>query len=168
LHFLTHFILWLKKESTNISNLYDLKNILAGNKTLEKHDYIYKSLADKSLLDIYRKLIDIDDNELLTFLRVSKEVLLRIDNIEKYIMVSDPISMTNKVGRLLDIDSRKQTNLIHNKQVTEFRKYLQQAIPIHLPFEKLSGSDLHEFSSSYSLLFMSDLSLANLSGANLS
>jgi hypothetical protein len=66
--FLTHFILWLEKESTNISNLYDLKNIILDNKTLEKDDdYIYKSLAHKSLLDIYKKLIDIDDNELFTF-----------------------------------------------------------------------------------------------------
>ena len=75
--FLTHFILWLEKESKNISNLYDLKNILADNKNLEKDNYIYKSLAEKSLLDIYKKLIDIDDNELFTFLRVSKETLLK-------------------------------------------------------------------------------------------
>jgi uncharacterized protein YjbI with pentapeptide repeats len=153
--------LWIEKESKNISNLYDLKNILADNKTLEKHDYIYKSFTEKSLLDIYRKLIDIDDNELFTFLRVSKEALLRIDSIEKYLMVSDPIGMTNKVGTLLDIDSRKQSNLIHNKLVTEFNKYFS-GIPIHLPFEKLSGCELHDFSLSFSLLFMSDLSGAKL------
>ena len=167
--FLTHFILWLEKESTNISNLYDLKNILLDNKTLEKDDnYIYKSLADKSLFDIYKKLIDIDDNELFTFLRVSKETLLRIDKIERYLMVSDPIGMTNKVEKLLDIDSRKQLNLLRNRQVTEFNKYLEQGIPIHLPFAKLSYSDLHDFSLQGSMLFMSDLSGANLSEASLS
>ena len=84
--FLTHFILWLEKKSTNstnISNLYDLKNIILDNKTQEKDDYIYESLKERSLLDIYKKLIDIDDNELFTFLTVSKEALLRIDNIDR-------------------------------------------------------------------------------------
>jgi hypothetical protein len=136
--------LWLEKKSTNISNLYDLKNIIFDNKT-QKDDYIYASLKERSLLDIYKKLIDIDYNELFTFLTVSKEVLLRIDNIERYLMVSDPIGMTNKLKRPLDVDSRKQLNLLRNRQVTEFNKYLEQRIPIHLPFEKFSGSDLHQF-----------------------
>jgi Pentapeptide repeats (8 copies) len=133
-------------------------------------------LKERSLLVIYKKLIDIDYNELFTFLTVSKEVLLRIDNIERYLMVSDPIGMTNKLKRPLDVDSRKQLNLLRNRQVTEFNKYLEQRIPIHLPFEKFSGSDLHQFRLAGSLLFMSDLSgadlfkadliNANLSGAN--
>jgi uncharacterized protein YjbI with pentapeptide repeats len=166
--FLTHFILWLEKESTNISNLYDLKNILADNKNLEKDDYIYKSLTDKSLLDIYKKLIDIGDNELFTFLIVSKVTLLRIDKIERYLMVSDPVGMTNKVEKFLDIDSGKQLNLLRNGQVTEFNKYLAQGIPIHLPFEELSDFDLHDFDLRGSLFFMSQLSKANLSKAKLS
>jgi uncharacterized protein YjbI with pentapeptide repeats len=166
--FLMHFILWLGRESTNISNLYDLKNVLQGDKTLEKDDYIYKSLAEKPLLDIYKKLIDIDDNQLFTFLSLSKETLLRIDKIERYLMVSDPIGMTNKVEKFLDIDSRKQLNLLRDRQVAEFNKYLQQGIPIHLPIEKLSGSDLRGFSLRGSMLFMSDLSVANLSAADLS
>ena len=83
-------------------------------------------------------------------------------------MVSDPIGMTSKVEKFLDIDSRKQLNLLRNRQVTEFNKYLEQGIPIHLPFEKLSGFDLHDFSLEGSLLFRSNLSGANLFGANLS
>jgi hypothetical protein len=37
-------------------------------------------------------------------------------------------------------------------------KYSRQGIPIHLPFEKLSYSDLHDFSLEGSLFFMSDMS----------
>jgi hypothetical protein len=46
----------------------------------------------------------------------------------------------------LDIDSRKQLKLLRDRQVTELEKYSRQGIPIHLPFEKLSDSDLHDFS----------------------
>ena len=65
----------------------------------------------------------------------------------------------------MDIDSRKQLKLLRDRQVTELEKYSRQGIPIHLPFEKLSYSDLHDFSLEGSLFFMSDMSGANLSGA---
>jgi hypothetical protein len=91
----------------NISNLYDLKKILLDNKTCDIDDYIYKSLVEKSLYDIYKKLADTDDNELFTSLTVSKEALLRIDNIDRYLMVSDPIGMTNKVVRFSYVDSKQ-------------------------------------------------------------
>lgn len=53
-------------------------------------------MAEKSLLDINKKLIDIGNNELYTFLRVSNETLLKVDRIERYQMVPDPIGMTYK------------------------------------------------------------------------
>ena len=163
--FLMHFILWLEKESTTISNLYDLKNILLDNKNLDKDDYVYRSLRDKSLYDIYKKLIDIDDNDLFTFLSVSKETLLRIDKIERYLMVSDPIGLINKVEKFLDIDNEKQLDLLRNGRVTEFNKYVEQGMRIHLPFEELPISHLQDFSLRASLFFRSNLTGANLTGA---
>ena len=47
------FYFVVRKKSTNISNLYDLKNIIFDNKT-QKDDYIYASLKERSLLDIYK------------------------------------------------------------------------------------------------------------------
>jgi uncharacterized protein YjbI with pentapeptide repeats len=58
-------------------------------------------------------------------------------------------------------------NLLHNRQVTEFNKYLEQGIPIHLPIEKLSDSDLRDFSLQDSLLFICDLTRADLFKADL-
>jgi uncharacterized protein YjbI with pentapeptide repeats len=160
----THFILWLEKESTTISNLHDLSKILQDDKNLEKD----KSLADKSLLDIYKKLIDIADNDLFTFLRVSIETLLRIDKIERYLRVLDLIGTTSKAEKFLEIDSEKQLDLLRNGQVTEFNKYVEQGVAIHLPFEKLAGCDLKNFRLEDSMLFRTDLSGANLIWANLS
>jgi uncharacterized protein YjbI with pentapeptide repeats len=168
IEFGTHFILWLEKESTTISNLYDLNKFLQDDKNREKDDYVYKSLADKSLLDIYKKLIDIDDNNLFTFLRVSIETLLRIDKIERYLRVLDPIGTTSEAEKFLDIDNEKQLELLRNRQVTEFNKYVEQGIRIHLPFEKLAECDLQDFRLNDSMLFKTILYGANLSGANLS
>jgi uncharacterized protein YjbI with pentapeptide repeats/energy-coupling factor transporter ATP-binding protein EcfA2 len=167
IEFVTHFILWLKKESTTISNLYDLNRVLQDVKNREKDDYIYKSLADKSLLEIYKKLIDIGDDDLFIFLRASKETLLRIDKIERYLRVMDPIVMTSRVEKSLGIDSGKQLHLLRNRQVKEFNQYSEQGIPIHLPFEFLVGCDLHNFNLYDSMLFRADLTGVNLVAANL-
>ncbi len=163
----THFILWLEKESTPISNLYDLDRILQDEKNREKDDYVYRAFVDKSLLDIYKKLIDIDDNNLFTFLRVSIETLLRIDKIERYLRILDPIGTTSKAEKFLDIDNEKQLELLRDRQVTEFNKYVEQGICIHLPFEKVAECDLRNFRLNDSMLFRANLSGANLSWAKL-
>ena len=169
--FLTHFILWLQKESVAISNLYDLNKILQYDKNRKKDDYVYKSLANRLLLDIYKKIVDIGDDDLFTFLKVSKETLLRIDKIEKYLKVLDITSITSNVERFLDIDSARQLNLLRNQDVIEFNKYFEQGIPIHLPLlnnGELVGLVLQNFHFENSLLFRSDLSEANLFGSELS
>jgi uncharacterized protein YjbI with pentapeptide repeats len=163
--FLMHFIMWLEKEPEDISNLYDLKNILLENKALEKDDYLYKSLANKSLLEIYKRLVELDDKELFTFLTVSKKTLLKVDKIEKYLEVSDPFGMAKRTEKFLDIDSGKQLNLLRNRGVTEFNEYRKRVL--HLPFVELTGSDLRDFRLSRSLLFRANLNRANLAGANL-
>jgi uncharacterized protein YjbI with pentapeptide repeats len=162
-----HFISWLEEESTTIFNLYDLNKILQDDKNLEKDDYVYKSLADKSLLHIYKKLIDIGDNDLFSFLRVSIETFLRIDKIERYLRVLDPIGTTSKAEKFLDLGNEKQLDLLLNRQVREFNNYVEQGILIHLPFEKLARCDLQNFHLKGSMLFRADLSEANLSRANL-
>ncbi|MGC1932694.1 MAG: pentapeptide repeat-containing protein [Candidatus Nitrosopolaris sp.] len=91
---------------------------------------------------------------------MSIETLLRIDKIERYLRVLDPIGTTSKTEKFLDIDNEKQLDLLRNR---EFNKYVEQGIPIHLTFEKLAGCDLQNFHFFGSMLFK-----ANLSGANLS
>ena len=169
IEFVTHFILWLEKEST-ISNLPDLNSILQDDESRKKGNYVYKSLANKSLLYIYKKLVDIGDNDLFTFLKSSKETLLKIDNIERYLGVLDaigPKSITIEGQKYLDIDSEKQSDLLRKREVTEFNKYTDQGIAIHLPYKKLAQCDLQNFRLDHSMLFRANLSKSNLYRANL-
>ena len=99
---------------------------------------------------------------------VSIETLLRIDKIERYLRVLDPIGMTSKAEKFLNIDNEKQLDLLLTRQVTEFNKYVEQGMLIHLPFEELPECDLQNFRLSGSILFRANLSGANLSAAILS
>jgi hypothetical protein len=127
-----HFILWLEQEST--SNLFDLDQSLKDDRNQRKDDYVHKRLANKSLLDIYKKLIDIGDNDLFAFLRVSIETLLRIDKIERYLRVLGPIGTTGRaeMGEE-EIDNERLLSLLRNGQVKEFNEYAKQRILIHFP-----------------------------------
>lgn len=136
----------------NISNLYD---------------YVYKRLADKSLLDIYKKLIDIGDEDRFAFLRVCIETLLRIDKIERYLRVLCPIGTTSKaeMGEK-EVDNEKLLYLLRNGEVKEFNGYVNGGI-IHLPFENLARCDIRKFHLKDTMLFMTDLSKADLTDADL-
>jgi hypothetical protein len=170
-----HFFLWSERErwSTTISNLYDLKISLRDDKN-ERKDvhmrdiYTNNIYADKSIRDIYKKLIDIGDDDLFAFLRVSIKTLLRIDKIERYLRVLDPIGTTSKAEmREKEIDNEKLLDLMRNGKVEEFNDHPPGEILIHLPFENLAGWDLRKFDLSHSMLFDADLSGTNLSKANL-
>ncbi|MGA9150120.1 MAG: pentapeptide repeat-containing protein [Candidatus Nitrosopolaris sp.] len=122
---------------------------------------------------IFKKLIDIGDDDLFAFLRVSNfksiETLLRIDKIERYLMVLGPIDTRSKAERgVKEIDNEKLLYLLRNRQVDEFNKYVEEGVLIHLPFENLARCDLQNFHLKESMLFRADLSYAILSGADLS
>ena len=180
-----HFFLWLKQESTTISNLYDLnkslQDLLSLNKSQRKDivrgegktglEYLYESLTNKSLLDIYKKLIDIGDDDLFAFLRVSIETLLKIDKIERYLRVLDPIGTIGKADLEIDIHKRNldlSGGKLHGAKLSKADLYAADLSEADLAGADLSNADLYGADLSKAYLFDANLVHANLSKANLS
>jgi hypothetical protein len=65
----------------------------------------------------------------------------------------DPIGTRGKAEKFLDIDNEKQLDLLRNRKYKQFNKYIEQGIPIHLPFETLAECDLMNFHLGGSMFF---------------
>ena len=176
--FLTHFILLLEIKN-DITSLDDLTKIIKEEnykEEKEEYDYQYKSLIEtaqknKLLNDIYSRLIEIDDNDLFTFLQIASKPLLIIDKIENYLRIVDTTGLTIKEKDIKIIDSQELLKLLQNEQVTKFNDYRKknENIVIHLPYADLQERQLlGKVNLSIAFLFKAKLSRANLSYANLS
>jgi Cdc6-like AAA superfamily ATPase len=142
--FLMHFISLKETKLKDITVLDDLRKIIEDEKYKEKEkDYLYMLLVapyreDKSLNEIYKKLIEIDDNDLFTFLKIASRPLLEIDKIESYLRIVDNSGITIERKDLLDIDSEKQLKLLQNQKVEEFNDYVRSGnVAVHLPYAVL-------------------------------
>ena len=172
--FLMHFILLIETKLKDITVLDDLRNIIKDEKYKEKEkDYLYKSLLDsyrkdKSLNDIYKRLIEIDDNDLFTFLKIASIPLLKIDKIESYLRIVDTSGITIERKDFKDIDSEKQLKLLQDQKVKDFNDYYYSGnVAVHLPYAKLREQKLQGIRLYNSVLFKADLYGANLTDANL-
>jgi hypothetical protein len=167
-----HFILLVETKLKDITILDDLHKIIEDEKYKEKEDYLYKFLVDsyredKSLNDVYKRLVEIDDNDLFTFLKVASVPLLKIDKIESYLRIVDTTGITIKRKDFIDTDSKKQLKLLQDQKVREFNDYHTENILIHLPFAELQDPKLQGIKLYYSVLFKANLFEADLTGANL-
>ncbi len=75
------------------------------------------------LLPIYKKLVELDDPDLLSFLNISAITLIKIDEIDKYLRVVVDISSNVKRKDSFVIDSEKQLELLTSEKVNEFNEY---------------------------------------------
>jgi hypothetical protein len=165
----------LDKESLkiNVLTLEDLKKIKIGYEDQEKKS----TSLDKSILEIYKKLVELDDEDLFLFLKESAPTLIKIDRIDKYLRVVEETSPANKIEPSFDINTEEQLELLKSKKVTEFNKLVEQGNNlislIHLPYENLNRLKLKDINLQHAFLFRTkllnaDLSYANLISANLS
>jgi len=162
--FLKHFIL-LDKRMGGISSITDL------NKTINDIiDNKKEILLDKPILEIFTKLIELDDDDLFIFLKTSKEILLRIDKMEKYLRVAESIGIAERKVLLSDIDSEKQYSLIKDVDgVKKFNQYKNLEKPlIHLPYVDLTQGNLSKINLSGAFLFAAEFTRAKLTGADMS
>jgi uncharacterized protein YjbI with pentapeptide repeats len=172
IEFLKDFISLHEKESSERQGLTleDLKKMRTGHEQGKK-----SARLDKPVLEIYEKLLELDDEDLLLFLKTSAITLIKIDRFNEYLRVIDETNVTNKRdSHSFAISSEKQLELLKNEKVTEFReyakeyrKYAKEFMPIHLPFETLKSLDLKNISFKRAFLFKADLSWTDLSRANL-
>src|SRR5215211_3088328 len=135
--FLMHFILLVETKLKDITILDDLHKIIEDEKYKEKKDYLYKYLIDsyrkdKSLNDVYKRLVEIDDNDLFTFLKSASVPLLKIDKIESYLRIVDTTGITIKRKDFIDTYSESQLKLLQDQKVKEFNDYYSKNILIHL------------------------------------
>jgi uncharacterized protein YjbI with pentapeptide repeats len=162
--FLKDFILSYEKGSSErkVLTLEELK-IKIGYKVQKK-----KSSILDTILEIYRKLVELDDEDLLIFLRKSAPTLIKIDRIEKYLRVVEETSLPNKRETSFTINNEKQLELLRNEKVTEFNllDYHYQYL-IHLPYEDLTSLKLNSIKLRTAFLFNADLTHADLSNADL-
>jgi uncharacterized protein YjbI with pentapeptide repeats len=170
--FLTHFILLVERKLKDITILDDLRNIIEDEKYKEKEDYLYKSLVDsyrndKSLNDVYKELIDKNDNDLFTFLKIASIPLLKIDKIESYLRIVDTTGITVKRKDFKDTDIEKQLKLLQSQEVKEFNDYYGENVLVHLPYAELQKQKLQGINLAHSVLFKADMSGANLTEAHL-
>jgi len=127
-------------------------------------------------LKTYNEIIDINDEELFTFLKGASISLLKIDKIENYLRAVDSKNI-NTITTNKKIKGYESLDKLRNG-VESFNEYVQESI-IHLPYLKvseifneqvtnLSGANLSEANLSGASLSSANLSKANLSEANLS
>jgi uncharacterized protein YjbI with pentapeptide repeats len=171
-------VLLVKENYENTLTLEDLNRIID-----DRNQENNESAMAKPILDIYKKLIELKDNDLLFFLRASVTTLLKIDEINKYLKVIENTSQTDKREITLHIDSKKQLELLKEGNVTDFNRLVApgdviQDVVIHHPFEDLNSLELRNIKLRGAFLFMTrlvdadlteaDLGSADLSNANLS
>jgi uncharacterized protein YjbI with pentapeptide repeats len=142
------------------------------------------SKLNKNIVQIYQKIIDINDDDFFIFLRAAAMSLLKIERIENYLRAVDTNFDTPVNSEVIGFESLDKLKV----GIEEFNEYVSKFIPrpvIHLPFADLSMRNLQGISWYRANLFMaqlfdSDLSpdersmspwshldMANLSGANL-
>lgn len=181
IEFLMHFILIIEKR--NMSTVEDVNNLL---KEITRPEYPKSS---EKISDTYRKLIDINDQDLITFLREAAKPLLKIGIIEEYLRVIDDttkkpetrasyddVKSYESISRLQNLMNRfyyfKDSKvLLKNKnkleyEITKFITSTYNSI-VHLPYVNLSNNKLKGINLSNALLFKANLSSADLSAANL-
>ena len=183
IEFLKDFISLNEKQSSERQGLTleDLKKIRAGYEDQEKKS----TSLDKPILEIYKKLVELDDEDLLIFLRASASALIKIDRIEKYLRAVEETNLPNKRKSSFDIDSEEQLKLLRDinyskeqlrkKKVEDFNLWhrMTNISLIHLPYENFHRSELNSIDLNDAFLFKvvlndSNLSNANLGGADLS
>jgi uncharacterized protein YjbI with pentapeptide repeats len=174
--FLKYFIMLLKihEYKSEISTLADLKKVINGG--------IKEFALDKSILDIFKKLISLGDNDLFDYLRIASEILIKIDKMNKYLRIEEtvPLADTSEFSR--DIDSEKQYRLLSDGEIIKFNEYkAKQRGNSHLPYLQLpidvkgegketsiNGVKLNGVNLSRSFLFGAEMAYADLSDADLS
>lgn len=164
IRFLTHFITFIENE--NITSYQDLEDKIKDIPTLKYARH------DKKILDIYNKIIEINDDDLFTFLKQAAEPLLRIDKIEKYLRAVDTKKNIDTTTSIMEIKSYESINKLQ-LGIQDFFEYVKGS-NIHLPFlsylnlELDKGNKLQKINLSGAFLFKANLSWANLFGADLS
>jgi uncharacterized protein YjbI with pentapeptide repeats len=133
---------------------------------------------DKSTTDIFRKLTELNDNDLFLFIKTSADTLIKIDEIDRYLRALDPIviNASSQISSPSDVTTERLLQLLSNGNVSEFNNLREQKrFLIHLPYEYLvfkdekgKIKDLSKINLSNAFLFSADLHKAKLSAANLS
>jgi succinate dehydrogenase flavin-adding protein (antitoxin of CptAB toxin-antitoxin module) len=162
--FLTHFITFI--ESEKITSYQDLEDKIKDIPTLTYPKY------NKKVLEIYNKIIEINDEDLFIFLTQAAEPLLRIDKIENYLRAVDTKKDIDDTKSIQEIKSYESINKLEHG-IHDFNDYVQYSI-IHLPYLPYlelglsKGEKLQKIDFSRAFLFKANLLGTNLSGANLS
>ena len=156
-----------------INNYYERKDFLTHFITVVKRENIsYQDLRDKikdfpsRTIKIYNEIIEINDEELFTFLQEASISLLKIDKIENYLRAVDSKNIDTTTTNA-KIKSYESLDKLRNG-IESFNEYVQESI-IHLPFLELGGIFNEQAANlSNAKLLRANLLMANLSDAYLS
>ncbi len=160
IQFLTHFITFI--ETQKITSFNDLKNKIKDTQILIYPKY------NKKILEIYNKIIEINDDDFFTFLTQAVEPLLRIGKIENYLRAVDTKKDIDVIRNIQEIKGYESLNKLHSG-IQSFNDYVQGSI-IHLPYLPYLEFDLDDelkINLSNAFLYKANLIGIDLSGANL-
>ena len=137
-----------------------------------------RSKLNSKIIEIYRKIADINDDDLFMFLKESAKSLLKIDKIENYLRVADETKKidTNTIESNVEIkglellDELNRLKLKQNELEAGIKKFniSTKGCIIHLPYADLTHQKLKGIYLSKAFLFKADLQNADLSKADLS
>lgn len=167
-YFLSLLLQEKDKEST-ISTIEDLNKLITDIND-KKETFILD--LDRSLLKIFKKLIDINDNDFFAFLRKAAMILLKIDNIDKYIRATEMIGLSSKgqvCSKISEFNRNMQLQLLRSESPGKFnqKRNMTTFNVIHFPEEDFHSLKLMGINLSNAFLPYSKMKLADLSGADL-
>jgi KAP family P-loop domain len=118
--FLKYFLILIEREGKNVSTIEDLRKLI-----YDMHEGKQSLILDldKMVVDIFKKLIDSNDYDLFTFLRKAAMILLKIDNIEKYVRAGEIMEISTKgdiSSEISEFDSHKQLHLLKSQNPRQF------------------------------------------------
>ncbi len=158
--FLKHFIIFMEEKGISVSNLADADKLI--NDIRKKHENFP---LNPKFLEIFNKLIELNDNDLFAFLISSTTSLLKIDKMDKYLRAIETSGIIeNEIT--FGLDSEQKLQLLKEGKLTEF-KNIHDNLNFHAPFEDLSRIYLKEVNLERTFLFKADLTEADLTKADL-
>jgi uncharacterized protein YjbI with pentapeptide repeats len=170
--FLKYFIMLLDRKGKDVSTIEDL-NKLINDIIDKKQNFILDS--PKLLLEIFKKFIQINDDDLFAFLKKAAVTLLKIENMERYLRATEVTGISNITENITErslnvskVDSEKLLELLKAQNIKEFNECRTLTSLLHFPCENFCSLNLSKINLSRAFLFYTNFSEADLSEADLS